>query len=248
MDGKEVLWLPGTDHAGIATQNVVEKRALQKAEIKHRDDLGREALVEQGLGVEGEDTAASSSKQLRALGASCDWSRTRSPWTRTTRSACSTSFVDLYKKGLIYRGKRMVNWCPASLTALSDEEVNDEARQRHDHYRVRYEWWKRPAQFIEVKPPRAPRPSRATSPSPCIPKIRATQHLIGKHVYRALPLECAEGSASSRSSATHVAVDKEFGTGVAEGHARARQGRTFEIGRATSSRSSTCSRRRDAQR
>ncbi|MCD6052798.1 MAG: valyl-tRNA synthetase, partial [Verrucomicrobia bacterium] len=122
MDGKEVLWLPGTDHAGIATQNVVEKTLRKEGAIKHRDDLGREALVAKiwdwkhkygGIIIQ----------QLKKLGASCDWSRERFTMDPEYSKCVQSVFVDLYKKGHIYRGKRMVNWCPASQTALSDEEV-----------------------------------------------------------------------------------------------------------------------------
>ncbi len=122
MLGKEVLWLPGTDHAGIATQNVVEKTLRKAGEIKHRDDLGRDALVAK-IWEWKEKYGGIILQQLRALGCSCDWSRTRFTMDEDYSHCVSRVFVDLYKKGLIYRGKRMVNWCPASLTALSDEEV-----------------------------------------------------------------------------------------------------------------------------
>src|SRR5437870_5790885 len=122
MQGKEVLWLPGTDHAGIATQNVVEKTLRKEGVMKHRDDLGREALVAK-IWEWKEKYGGIILKQLRALGASCDWSRTRFTMDEHYSRCVSRVFVDLYKKGLIYRGKRMVNWCPVSLTALSDEEV-----------------------------------------------------------------------------------------------------------------------------
>ncbi|MBI1175983.1 valine--tRNA ligase [bacterium] len=122
MDGKEVLWLPGTDHAGIATQNVVEKTLKKEGTIKHRNDLGREALVAK-IWEWKEKYGGIILKQLRALGASCDWTRARFTMDPEYSKCVQKVFVDLYKKGLIYRGKRMVNWCPASLTALSDEEV-----------------------------------------------------------------------------------------------------------------------------
>ena len=122
MDGKEVHWLPGTDHAGIATQNVVEKTLKKAGEIKHRNDLGREKLVER-IWEWKEKYGGIILQQLRALGASCDWPRTRFTMDPEYSRCVSRVFVDLYKKGHIYRGKRMVNWCPASLTALSDEEV-----------------------------------------------------------------------------------------------------------------------------
>src|SRR6187401_228875 len=123
MDGKEVLWLPGTDHAGIATQTVVERELKKSGEIKHRNDLGREKFLEKVWDWK-EKHGGIILQQLRALGASCDWTRTRFTMDEEYSRCVSRVFVDLYKKGHIYRGKRMVNWCPGSLTALSDEEVN----------------------------------------------------------------------------------------------------------------------------
>src|SRR5580700_6493763 len=120
--GKEVLWLPGMDHAGIATQNVVEKTLRKEGVIRHRDDLGREALVAK-IWEWKEKYGGIIIQQLKKLGASCDWSRERFTMDPEYSRCVQRVFVDLYKKGLIYRGKRMVNWCPASLTALSDEEV-----------------------------------------------------------------------------------------------------------------------------
>ena len=122
MDGKEVLWLPGTDHAGIATQTVVERTLKKEGEIKHRDDLGREKFLERVWEWK-EKHGGIIIQQLKKLGASCDWTRERFTMDPEYSRCVQRVFVDLYKKGLIYRGKRMVNWCPASLTALSDEEV-----------------------------------------------------------------------------------------------------------------------------
>jgi valyl-tRNA synthetase len=123
MLGKEVLWLPGTDHAGIATQNVVEKALQKEGAIKHRDDLGREKLVEK-IWEWKDKYGGIILKQLRTLGASCDWSRVAFTMDADYSRCVQQVFVDLYKKGLIYRGKRMVNWCPKALSAISDEEVN----------------------------------------------------------------------------------------------------------------------------
>src|ERR1035437_8558433 len=122
MDGKEVLWLPGTDHAGIATQTVVEKTLKKAGEIRHRDDLGREKFLERVWQWK-EKHGGIIIQQLKKLGASCDWTRERFTMDPEYSRCVQKVFVELYKKGLIYRGKRMVNWCPASLTALSDEEV-----------------------------------------------------------------------------------------------------------------------------
>ncbi len=122
MDGKEVLWLPGTDHAGIATQTVVERTLKKSGEIKHRDDLGREKFLERVWEWK-EKHGGIIIQQLKKLGASCDWTRERFTMDPEYSRCVQHVFVDLYKKGLIYRGKRMVNWDPFAQTALSDEEV-----------------------------------------------------------------------------------------------------------------------------
>src|SRR5437899_3241372 len=122
MDGKEVLWLPGTDHAGIATEAVVLRTLKKAGEIKHREDLTREEFLEKVWEWK-EKHGGIIIQQLKKLGASCDWTRERFTMDPEYSRCVQRVFVDLYKKGLIYRGKRMVNWCPASQTALSDEEV-----------------------------------------------------------------------------------------------------------------------------
>ena len=121
MDGKEVLWLPGTDHAGIATQVQVEK-ALKKEEHKTKYDLGREEFLKRVWAWK-EKHGNIIISQLKKLGCSCDWTRERFTMDPEYSRCVQKVFVELYKKGLIYRGKRMVNWCPVSQTALSDEEV-----------------------------------------------------------------------------------------------------------------------------
>ncbi len=122
MQGFEVLWLPGADHAGIATQTVVEK-TLRKQGIKHpRQQFGREGLVAK-IWEWKEKHGGIIIQQLKKLGCSCDWTRERFTMDEGYSRAVLHAFVALYKKGLIYRGKRMVNWCPVSQTTLSDEEV-----------------------------------------------------------------------------------------------------------------------------
>jgi valyl-tRNA synthetase len=123
MRGDEALWLPGTDHAGIATQNVVERKL--RAEGKTRHDLGREAFVAEVWRWKEEQHGRIRS-QLDALGCSCDWSRERFTLDPGLSRAVRKVFVALYKKGLIYRGDYIVNWCPRCQTALSDEEVDRE--------------------------------------------------------------------------------------------------------------------------
>ena len=122
MQGYEVLWLPGTDHAGIATQTVVERTLRKEKKIRHRDDLGREKFLEKVWEWK-EKHGGIIIQQLKKLGCSCDWTRERFTMDEAYSKCVLQVFVDLYKKGLIYRGKRMVNWCPVSRTALSDEEV-----------------------------------------------------------------------------------------------------------------------------
>src|SRR5664280_3894109 len=121
MDGKEVLWLPGTDHAGIGTQVMVEK-ALKKDERLTKYDLGREEFLKRVWAWK-EKHGGIIINQLKKLGCSCDWTRERFTMDPEYSRCVQKVFVELYKKGLIYRGKRMVNWCPVSQTALSDEEV-----------------------------------------------------------------------------------------------------------------------------
>jgi valyl-tRNA synthetase len=122
MKGFETLWLPGTDHAGIATQTVVERNLRKQGLIKHRDDLGREKFLEHVWEWK-EKHGGIIIEQLKRLGASCDWDRARFTMDADYSRCVQNVFVDLYGKGLIYRGKRMVNWDPAARTALSDEEV-----------------------------------------------------------------------------------------------------------------------------
>jgi len=120
MQGRASLWVPGTDHAGIATQNVVERQLAEEG--LHRDDLGREAFVERVWEFVTE-TGGTILEQLKAIGASCDWQRTRFTLDDDLQRAVREVFVSLYEKELIYRGEYIINWCPRCLTALSNEEA-----------------------------------------------------------------------------------------------------------------------------
>jgi valyl-tRNA synthetase len=122
MKGQEVLWLPGTDHAGIATQTVVEKKLRQEGLMKYREDIGREKFLEKVWEWK-EKHGGIIMQQLKMLGASCDWTRARFTMDAEYSRCVQAVFVDLYHKSFIYRGTRMVNWDPAARTALSDEEV-----------------------------------------------------------------------------------------------------------------------------
>jgi valyl-tRNA synthetase len=123
MRGYEALYVPGTDHAGIATQNVVER--VLATEGKTRNDLGREAFVERVWEFV-DQTGQTILQQLRVIGCSCDWTRTRFTLEPALSRAVREAFVRLYQKDLIYRGNYIINWCPRCLTALSDEEAKDE--------------------------------------------------------------------------------------------------------------------------
>ncbi|MCK5146577.1 valine--tRNA ligase [bacterium] len=120
MDGCEALWLPGTDHAGIATQNKVESALKEKNLTRH--DLGREKLVEHVWEWK-EKYGGIILQQLRKLGASCDWERERFTMDEGLSEAVKEVFIRLYEKDLIYRGRRLINWCPRCHTALADEEA-----------------------------------------------------------------------------------------------------------------------------
>ena len=120
MEGRNTLWQPGTDHAGIATQMVVERQL--NAEGKHRRDIGRDAFVERVWQWK-EQSGDTISRQERRLGNSVDWSRDRFTMDEGLSRAVTEVFVSLFEEGLIYRGKRLVNWDPVLHTALSDLEV-----------------------------------------------------------------------------------------------------------------------------
>jgi valyl-tRNA synthetase len=133
MRGRRALWMPGTDHAGIATQNVVERELAQEGFT--RFDLGRDAFVER-VWSHVETTGAAILEQLKAIGSSADWSRTYFTLDEGLSRAVRETFVRLYEEGLVYRGHYIINWCPRCLTALSNEEVErDEADGRLWHLR-----------------------------------------------------------------------------------------------------------------
>jgi valyl-tRNA synthetase len=135
MQGDVALWMPGTDHAGIATQAIVEKR-LKEVENKTRHDLGREKLVER-IWQWKEQYETRILGQLQRMGCSCDWRRTRFTLDPRCARAVRSTFFDLFSKGLIYRGKRLVNWDTFLQTAVSDDEVNPETVKGH-FWHLRY--------------------------------------------------------------------------------------------------------------
>jgi len=131
MQGYNTLWVPGTDHAGIATQNVVERQLAKEGKTRH--DVGREEFIK--LVWEWKKEYGSTIiNQLKKLGASCDWQRERFTMDEGLSRAVREVFVRLYNEGLIYRGKYIINWCPRCQTALADEEVEHESEKGYLYY------------------------------------------------------------------------------------------------------------------
>ncbi len=217
MKGHEVLWLPGTDHAGIATQSVVEK-TLRK-EGTNRRELGREKFLERVREWKDEHGGIII-KQLKRLGCSCDWDRERYTQDDDYVEWVLKVFVELYNKGLIYRGKRMVNWCPASQTALSDEEVIKKKSNGFLYY-MRYEIVESPGEYLEIATTR-PETLMGDTAVAVSPKDPRYQKYLGKHCRRPFPEAEIPIIADEH-------IDPEFGTGVLKvtpAHDRA----DFEIG------------------
>ncbi len=218
LEGKSAMWLPGTDHAGIATQTVVERELRKQKKTRH--DFGREKFLERVWEWRHEKGGVIL-EQLRRLGASCDWDRTQFTMDAHYSRSVLAVFVDLFGKGHIYRGKRMVNWCPVSQTALSDEEVIMKP-VNGTMYRVRYERVDAPGLFIEVKTTR-PETIPGDVAIAVHPEDPRYADWIGKKVRRAL------GPAAEIPIIADPAVDKEFGTGalkITPAHDKA----DFEIG------------------
>lgn len=147
MQGYNTLWMPGTDHAGIATQIKVEEM-LQKNEGLSRYDIGREKFIERVWEWK-HQYGARISDQLKSLGASCDWSRERFTMDEGCSKAVREVFVSLYEKGLIYQGNRITNWCPRCNTALSDIEVEHEEKPGN-LYHVRYPVEGKDGEYVTV--------------------------------------------------------------------------------------------------
>jgi len=202
QQGHSTLWLPGTDHAGIATQTKVEQQLRKDGKSKH--DLGRDGFIEHAK--EWRDKHGGIIlKQLRKLGCSCDWERTVHTLDPDYSRAVLEAFVRLFKNGYVYRGKRMVNWCPVSLTALSDEEVIMKP-QNGKLYKIRYELTDAPGEYLYVS---------TTRPETIMGDVALAIHpeddrwpaLQGRKVRR--PLQPAEIPIIADD-----AVEKDFGTGM----------------------------------
>src|SRR5437870_9661764 len=203
MQGFEVLWLPGVDHAGIGTQTAVEKH-LRRTENKTRHDLGREEFLRRVL--EWQDKHGGIIiEQLKRLGCSCDWSRQRYTLDEAYTAAVQRAFVDLYDKGLIYRGRRMINWDPVAQTAVSDEEVISKP-QKGKLYFVRYEIVEEPGCFLEVA---------TTRPETIMADTAMAFHPGDKRYLDLLDDQMSRPYARERIPIiADDAIDPEFGTGV----------------------------------
>ena len=176
MQGKKVLWQPGTDHAGIATQMVVEKQLAKDGISRH--DLGREKFIET-VWKWREHSGGTICKQLRRLGASCDWSRERFTMDEGLSRAVRKIFVSLYKDGLIYKAKKLVNWDPKLETAVSDLEVVQTETVGKMYY-YKYPLEENPNEFIHIATtrPETMFGDTAVAVSKDNPKLA---HLIGKN-------------------------------------------------------------------
>jgi valyl-tRNA synthetase len=203
MRGCEVLWLPGMDHAGLATQTAFEKW-LRKNEKIGRHDLGREEFIRRVWDWK-EKHGGIIIGQLKRLGCSCDWSRERFTLDEDYSGAVQQVFVELHQKGLIYKGRRMINWDPIALTALSDEEVIPTPTKSALFY-VRYEFTDRTKQFLEVATTR-PETIMADVALAVHPDDERYQDFIGQKVWRPLAREAIPIVADE-------AIDPKFGTGI----------------------------------
>jgi valyl-tRNA synthetase len=201
MEGRETLWVPGSDHAGIGTQNAVEKALRQQG--KTRQELGREGFLREVRAWK-EEYGGLILRQLRGYGVSADWTRERYTLDDAYSRAVLLVFQKLYEKGLVYRGHRIVNWCPRCQTALSDEEVDHAETQGHLWY-IKYPI-KDSDKFITVATTR-PETMLGDTGVAVNPKDRRYAKLIGKTavlplVRREIPIVADD------------AVDASFGTGA----------------------------------
>ncbi len=203
MQGRNVLWLPGTDHAGIATQNVVEKQLM--TEGVSRESLGRERFIErvwQWKATSG-DTII---RQQKRLGESCDWDRLRFTMDEGLSKAVLEVFVRLHGEGLIYRGERLINWCPRCLTALSDIEVEHED-SKGKLYSIEYALDQTPAVRLTVATTR-PETLFGDTAVAVHPEDPRYNQFIGQRVR--LPLT----NRTIPIVGDAILVDREFGTGA----------------------------------
>ncbi len=200
MTGIPTLWIPGTDHAGIATQNVVEKELKKEGTNRHK--IGREALIDRIWEFK-KEKGGRIIEQLKTLGCSCDWTRERFTMDEGLSEAVKETFVHLYEKGLIYRGKRIINWCPRCVTALANDEVEHTDEKGH-LWHIKYPYAEGEG-FIEIATTR-PETMLGDVAVAVNPKDERYQELIGKELIlpytnRKIPVIADDY------------VDKDFGSG-----------------------------------
>ncbi|MBN2426457.1 MAG: valine--tRNA ligase [Calditrichaceae bacterium] len=215
--GYSALWLPGTDHAGIATQSVVERELAREHKTRH--DLGRERFVERVWEWKNHHGAAIIN-QLKKIGCSCDWDRERFTMDPGLSNAVREVFIRLYNKGLIYRGLRIVNWDPASATALADDEVDHIELQGY-LYHIRYRFADS-EDYIVVATTR-PETLLGDTAVAVAPDDEDKKHLVGKKVIIPVVNRTVEIISDEY-------VDKEFGSGFVK-VTPAHDPNDFEIGR-----------------
>ena len=218
MKGRDVLWQPGTDHAGIATQMVVERNLAAEGNTD-RQSLGRETFIEE-IWKWKEKSGGTITKQLRRLGASCDWSRERFTMDEGLSEAVVKVFVDLYNDGLIYKDKRLVNWDPALNTAISDLEVIQKEMDGHLWY-IRYNFEEDSKNSITIATTR-PETMFGDTAIAVHPKDKRYKKLIGKKIVipivnRAIPIiedeyaDPDQGSGAVKITPAHDFNDFEVG-------------------------------------
>ncbi|PID29905.1 MAG: valine--tRNA ligase [Candidatus Cloacimonadota bacterium] len=200
MTGVPTLWIPGVDHAGIATQNVVEKQIAQEGKTRH--DIGREDLVKR-IWAWKEEKGGRIIEQLKQLGCSCDWDRERFTMDEGLSEAVKEVFIRLYEKGLIYRGKRIINWCPRCVTALANDEVEHNDEDGH-FWHIKYPYADGEG-FVEIATTR-PETMLGDVAVAVHPEDERYKSLIGKELILPLTGRTIPVIADSY-------VDKEFGTG-----------------------------------
>lgn len=218
MKGEPTLWLPGVDHAGIATQNMVEKELAKEGTTRH--EIGREALLER-IWAWKHEKGNIIIDQLKLLGASCDWSRQRFTMDEMLSRAVKEVFVSLYEDGLIYKGKYIINWCPRCVTALANDEV-EHADEEGKLWYIRYPYADKSDRYVVIATTR-PETMLGDVAVAVNPQDSRYQELIGQELI--LPL-----TGRTIPVIADDYVDKDFGTGCVK-VTPAHDPNDFEIGR-----------------
>ena len=218
MQGYEALWVPGTDHASISTEVKVTNALKEEGIDKH--ELGREGFLKRTWEWK-KEYGGTITSQLRKIGSSCDWDRERFTMDEGCSKAVQTVFINLYNKGLIYKGSRIVNWCPVCNTSISDAEVEHEEQAGH-FWHINYPVVGEEERFVEIATTR-PETLLGDSALAVNPKDDRYKDLIGKQVQlpltdRTIPVIADEY------------VDMEFGTGVVK-ITPAHDPNDFEVGK-----------------